>query len=100
VKTAVEGIGQPELFFIRRQADAVARTAVALGWSFAKSFHLDTVQHLASFQIADFKAEQFIDVHIAKGLAAVDREGPDHIAERANFERHFMSFRICDAQDG
>src|SRR5947208_10576322 len=99
MKAAVESIRQPDLLFIRGQADAVAWTTVALRWSFAKSFHLDPMQHLAGFQISDFKAEQFIDVHKAKALTAVDRERSNYFAERADFPRHLMGFRVGNAQE-
>src|SRR5205814_927811 len=100
VQAPVCRVRQPNLLFVRRQADAVAGTAVAFSWALLESFHRYPMEHLAALQIADFKTEQSVYVHIAESLAAIDREWPDHVAEGANFANDLVRSCVRDAQDG
>ncbi len=95
----IRGIRQPKLFFIWGKPNAVARAAVTQHRTLFKTFDLDTMQHPASFEVADFKTEQVVHVHVTKRLARVDCERPHHIAEWSDLANHLASLHIRNAQD-
>src|SRR5882757_9551281 len=98
VQTTVRGISQPEFLFIRRERDAVARTAVAFHRPLLESLNLDALEHLASFHITDLKAEQPIHIRVTKRLRAVDGEWTDGFAERSDFADDFARLGVHHPQ--
>ena len=70
VHLLVGAVGEPQLLFVGREADAVARAAVPLDRSLLEAGDLDPVQHLAGLDVADFEAEQVVDVDETKRLRA------------------------------
>jgi hypothetical protein len=57
-------------------------TAVALHLALLVARHFDVLQHLAGLQVADFEAEQIVDVDVDARLRPVDRERADDVRER------------------
>ena len=95
MNSAIEGIGYPNLRLVRSQADAMAGAAMAFGLTFAEALDFDPLDYFACLQIADFKPQQFIDVDVTQGLAAVDSEGPNHVPERADFADNLVRASVC-----
>src|SRR6185295_13815606 len=87
VQAAVGAVREPDLLFVGREADAVARAAVALDRSFLVAGHLDAVQHLARPQVPDLEAEKLVDVYESERLGGIDGEGPDELPERSDRAR-------------
>jgi hypothetical protein len=84
VHALVVAVHDPDFFLVRREADAMTRTAVPLDRAFLHALNFDAVEHLARADVADFKAEQVVDVDEDERLRAVDGEGADGRAERAD----------------
>src|SRR6185436_4448959 len=91
-------VREPQLFLIGREADAVARAAMALHRPFLESGDLDAVQHLARLDVADFEAKQIVDVDEAERLSPIDRERTNDVAERTHLFDHLVRPRIRDSQ--
>src|SRR5215831_19098457 len=98
MEAGVRAIAHPDLALVRREADAVTRTAVAFHGAFLESGHLDALQQLAGLEITDLEPQQVVDVHVAATLGAVDRERSNDTTERADEARHAARFRVGDAQ--
>src|SRR4051794_737648 len=64
-----------------------------------KSGDLDAMKHLARLDIADFEAKQIVDVDEAERLRAVDREGTDDVAERADLFDNLVRPWIRDREE-
>lgn len=58
------------------------------------------MQHFSGFAISYFKPEQLVDVDEAKGLAAIDREWVNGIAEGADRVHNRVGFRVRDRKNG
>ena len=71
MQAAVVRVGQPEFLLVRRQSNAVTRTAMPFRRSFLETLHFDTVQHFAGRQVTDFKSKQVIYVNKAKRPASI-----------------------------
>jgi hypothetical protein len=98
VHQAVVAVRQPEFRFVRRQRDPVARAAVPLHVALLEPGYFDVLQHLPRLQVADFEAEQVVDVDVDAGLRAVDGERPDDIRERTDLLHDGVGRRVRDAQ--
>src|SRR5260221_6704662 len=57
------------------------------------------MEHLAGGQVADFKPEQLVYIHEAKGLLAVDSEGPNEITERTNLTDDLVVAGVRDTEE-
>ena len=99
VHAFVGRIADPHFAFVRREADTVARAAVALGDSDIEALHFDAVQLRSRGEIADFKAEQAVHIHKAERAFCIHREWPDGGAKRPGFPHHLASGGVHDAQD-
>src|SRR5690348_2889124 len=99
MKAAVVGIRQPQLLFVRGQANAVAWTPVPLGWPRLKSLDLDSMQYLAGGEVAHLEAKQLVDIHEAQGALAVDCKRPNNVAEQPHLADQFVSFQVRNAQN-
>src|SRR5256885_5187048 len=100
VDAAVGGVGEPEFSFIRRERDAVAGAAVALGGTFLEASDFHAMEHLAGFAIADFKTKQLVDIDEAKGLPAVDGERAYGSTERPNLADYGVGFGVGNGKHG
>ena len=87
VNAAVGAVVEPQFLFVGCKSDAVAGATVPLGGTFLKARHFNAVQHFSCFVVSNFKPEQIVDVDKTKGLAAIDGEGANGIAERATASR-------------
>src|SRR5437773_12500814 len=77
----------------------MARAAVSFHGSLVESGDLHAMEHLASLDIADFEAKQIVDVDEAERLRAVDREGTNHVTERAHLFHNLVRAWIRDRED-
>src|SRR6266566_1433433 len=100
MNAAVGAVGKPQLFFVGRERNAVAGAAMPLGRPFLIASNLDAMQHFPGFAISYFKAEQLVDVDEAKGLAAIDCEWANGIAEGADLVHNRVGFRVRNRKNG
>src|SRR5215471_13250940 len=98
VKAGVRSISEPQLLFVRRQSNAVARATVSFRRSFLVSRDFYTVKHLSGLEVSYFKPEQLVYINKTQCLTSVDRERTYHVAERADLLHNRMFLRICNRQ--
>ena len=77
VHPLIERITDPDLRFVRSQADAVTGTSMSFDVPRLKPGDFDAVQLFAGCQIADFKPQQFIDADETETLSTINRKGTD-----------------------
>ena len=85
VQAGIGGVGEPDFRFVRRERDAVTWAAMTFDRTFLEAAHFDAMKLSAGFKIADFEAEQFVDVDEAERFGSIDGEGPDRGGEWADF---------------
>lgn len=96
---AVVGVGEPDFFFVGSEADAVAGATVAFGRADFEIGDFEAVKFFSGGDVADFEAEQAVEIHVADRAGAVDGEGADEVAERADFFDDGVSFGVGDAEE-
>src|SRR6476646_4095019 len=94
VNAAVGAVVEPQFLFVWSKGDAVAGATVPLGGRLLKTRYLDAVQHFSCFVVSHFKTKQIVDVDETKGLAAIDSEGANGIAERADLVDNRVGFGV------
>lgn len=100
VDHAVVTVGEPDFLFIGGHGDAVAGAAVAFDGAHFVAMDFDAVEHFAGAHVADFEAEEGVDIDEAEGLGAVDGEGADGLAEGADGFGDFVGFGVGDGEEG
>src|SRR4029077_10086375 len=100
VNAAVCAVVEPQFFFVGSKSDAVAGAAMPLGGTFLKARYFDAVQHFSCFVVSHFKTKQIVDVDETKGLAAIDGERANGIAERSDLFDQRARFGVHHGKKG
>src|SRR6516162_9110128 len=78
----------------------MTRTPMAFLSSRLAAGDFNSVKNLSRSQVAHFEPKQPVDIHKTEFLAAVNREGANHVAERAHGATHLMGLRIENCEHG
>src|ERR1700733_4766860 len=71
----VGSIREPDLFFVRRQGNAVTGTSMPLDGARLKPLHRYFGEFFACLDVANLKSQKTVDIHIATGVASIDCKG-------------------------
>src|SRR5205807_7702934 len=96
---AIGCIRQPQLTFVRREADAVARASVTFLTTWFGPGDLHPMHHLARSKVPDLEPQQLVYVHKTERLHPVYRKRPDHVAEWTHGQAHLSRVRIHHCQN-
>jgi len=99
VQAAIMGVGEPDFFFVRREADAVTGAAVTFGGADFEALDFDAMKEFAGVEVADFKTEEAVFVDVTEGAGAIDGEWANEISKRADFFDYIVGFGVGDAQE-
>src|ERR1700740_1251329 len=75
-----------------------AGTAMPLDGAWLKPLHRHLGELLAGLDIANLKSQQFVDVHIAAGIASVDCKGTNPVREWTDLFDDFVGGRVRNEQ--
>src|SRR5438132_6536012 len=98
MNAAVGRIADPGLALVGRQAKSVTGAAMAFGRTLLEALNFDLADHLAACGVADFKAQQAVDIDVAARSGSVNGERSDEVAERADLADGLLRLRIHDRQ--
>ena len=67
--------------------------------TFLVALHFDAMQLLSGFDVADFEAEEVVDVDIAQGLRTIHRKRPNRTCKRSHGCDDLVGRRIGDRKE-